>query len=144
MACFLSLFLLYSHGMDERLDLGIREFNEGRYFEAHDILEDLWQGYREPDRVLLQALIHAAVGFYHLDNGNLKGCRSQLLKACTKMRALLPEYWGLLLDPLHSSMKKHIDLIDEQWQSKAESLDLLVRPKIQRGHRVAGGYLSIS
>jgi predicted metal-dependent hydrolase len=35
--------------MDERFYEGIREFNEGRYFEAHDILEDLWQGYREPD-----------------------------------------------------------------------------------------------
>lgn len=130
--------------MDERLDLGIREFNEGRYFEAHDILEDFWQGYREPDRVLLQALIHAAVGFYHLDHGNLKGCRSQLSKACTKMSMYLPEYWNLLLDPLHSSMRNHIDLIDEHGQTRAESLDLPVRPRIQRGHRVAGGFLSIS
>lgn len=130
--------------MDERLELGIREFNEGRYFEAHDILEDFWHGYREPDRVFLQALIHAAVGFYHLDNGNLKGCRSQLWKACTKMNAYLPEYWDLLLDPLYSSMKKHVDLIDEQRQIGAESLELPVRPIIQRGHRVAGGYVSIS
>ena len=130
--------------MDERLDLGIREFNEGRYFEAHDILEDFWQGYREPDRVCLQALIHAAVGFYHLDIGNLKGRRSQLLKACTKMRAHLPEYWELLLELLHSSMKEHVDLIDDQGHTRADSFDLPVRPRIQRGHRVAGGFLSIS
>jgi predicted metal-dependent hydrolase len=130
--------------MDERLDLGIREFNEGRYFEAHDILEDFWQGYREPDRVLLQALIHAAVGFYHLENGNLKGCRSQLSKACTKMRAFLPEHWDLLLEPLHSSMKAHVDLIDGQGGTRADGFDLSVRPQIQRGHRVAGGFLSIS
>jgi predicted metal-dependent hydrolase len=130
--------------MDERLDLGLREFNEGRYFEAHDILEDLWQGYREPDRVLLQALIHAAVGFYHLENGNFKGSRSQLWKACTKMNAYLPAYWGLLLGPLHSSLQKQIDMIDERWQPEAKSLEVLVRPRIQRGHRVAGGYSSIS
>jgi predicted metal-dependent hydrolase len=130
--------------MDERLDLGIREFNEGRYFEAHDILEDFWQGYREPDRVLLQALIHSAVGFYHLDNGNLKGCRSQLAKACAKMGAYLPEYWGLDLAPLHASMRKQIDIIDVHWQTKAMSLELSVRPRIQRSHRVAGGYSSIS
>jgi len=130
--------------MDERLDLGIREFNEGRYFEAHDILEDFWQGYREPDRVLLQALIHAAVGFYHLDHGNLKGCRSQLSKACVKIGAYLPEYWDLLLEPLHSSMKKHIELIDDQGHTRTESLDLPVRPQVQRSHRVAGGFLSIS
>jgi hypothetical protein len=130
--------------MDERLDLGIREFNEGRYFEAHDILEDFWQEYREPDRVLLQALIHAAVGFYHLENGNLKGCRSQFSKACAKIGAYLPEYWDLLLEPLYASMKTHMDLIDERGHANAESLDLPVRPRIQRGHRVAGGFLSIS
>ena len=59
------------------------------------------------------------------------------------MRAYLPESWGLLVDPLHSSMKSHIDVIDEQGQTRAESLDLPVRPRTQRGHRVAGGYLSI-
>jgi hypothetical protein len=118
--------------------------NEGRYFEAHDILEDFWHGYREPDRVLLQALIHTAVGFYHLDNGNLKGCRSQLWKACTQMSPYLPEYWDLLLEPLHSSMKKHIDVIDTQGQARAKSLDLPIRPRIQRSHRVAGGFLSNS
>jgi predicted metal-dependent hydrolase len=90
--------------MDERLRLGIREFNEGRYFEAHDMLEDFWQDYREPDRVLLQTLIHAAGGFHHLDNGNPRGCRSKLSKACAKTRACLPESRDLLLDPLHSSM----------------------------------------
>ena len=66
--------------MDERLRLGIREFNEGRYFEARDILEDFWQDYREPDRVLLQTLIHAAVGFCHLD----KGTREVAVASCRK------------------------------------------------------------
>ena len=52
--------------MDERFFQGIREFNERRYFEAHDVLEYLWQGYRDPDRAFLQALIQTAVGFYFL------------------------------------------------------------------------------
>ena len=130
--------------MNEQVELGIQEFNEGRYFEAHDVLEDFWHGYREPDRVLLQALIHTAVGFYHLENGNLKGCRSQLLKACTKMSSYLPEYWGLLLDPVHSSMKRHIEMIDEQGRTGVENLESSVRPRILRGHRVAGGQLLIS
>jgi uncharacterized protein len=130
--------------MDERLELGIWEFNEGRYFEAHDILEDFWREYREIDRVLLQALIHAAVGYYHLDNGNPKGCRSQLSKACLKMSSYLPEYWGLILAPLYSSMQAQIECIDERWQLNAERSELLVRPRIQRCHRVAGGFLPIS
>jgi uncharacterized protein len=144
MACFLSLFSVYSHGMDERLELGIQEFNEGRFYEAHDLLEDLWQCYREPDRVLLQALIHTAVGFYHLDTGNLKGCRSQLLKACSKMSSYLPEHWGLQLAPLYTSISRQLELIDERGQSQGKRTELSVLPRIQRSHRDAGGLLSIS
>lgn len=42
--------------MDELVFRGIREFNEGKFFEAHDSFEEIWQGYRDPDREFLQAL----------------------------------------------------------------------------------------
>lgn len=125
--------------MDERLDLGIREFNEGRYFEAHDFLEDLWLGYREPDRDLLQALIHAAVGFYHFEAGNLKGSRSQLSKACSKMSSYLPEYWGIQLAPLYASISRQLELIDGRGQAHGASTEFSAAPRIQRIDRDAGG-----
>ena len=59
--------------MDELFFRGIREFNEGKFFEAHDSFEEIWQGYREPDREFLQGLIQAAVGLYHLEHRNLRG-----------------------------------------------------------------------
>jgi hypothetical protein len=117
--------------MDERFFQGIREFNEGRYFEAHDVLEDLWQGYREPDRVFLQALIQTAVGFYHLENDNLKGARSQFRKACLKMEAFLPRYWGLSVDLLHTSLKDHLTILEEWERSGEKSGRIPERPRIQ-------------
>ena len=117
--------------MDERLILGIREFNEGRYFEAHDVLEDLWQGYREADRPLLQALIHASVGFYHLENGNLRGCHSQLSKACLKMDAYMPEHWGLSLVPLYEFLRHSIAQIGDVRQSGKSFIGPTGQPRIQ-------------
>lgn len=43
-------------------------FNSGRYYEAHDVLEDLWlrQGREHPDHSFHKGLIQLAGGFVHL------------------------------------------------------------------------------
>ena len=126
--------------MDERFYEGIREFNEGRYFEAHDVLEDLWQGYREPDRVFLQALIHPAVGLYHLENENFKGARSQLSKACTKIGSYRPEYWGIGVDILYVSLKDRLKILEASERGGEKGFELQERPRIQL---TSGNYLTI-
>ena len=126
--------------MDERLYEGIREFNEGRYFEAHDVLEDLWQGYREPDRVFLQALIHSAVGLYHLENDNLKGARSQLSKACSKIEPYRPEYWGICVDILYGSLKDRLKILEAPERGGEKGTEFPERPRIQL---TSGNYLTI-
>ena len=126
--------------MDERFYEGIREFNEGRYFEAHDVLEDLWQGYREPDRVFLQALIHSAVGLYHLENENFKGARSQLSKACAKIGPYRPEYWGISVDILYASLKDRLKILEASERGGKKDFELQERPRIQL---TSGNYLTI-
>ena len=126
--------------MDERFYEGIREFNQGRYFEAHDILEDLWQGYREPDRVFLQALIHSAVGLYHLENDNIKGARSQLSKACSKIEPYRPEYWGISVEILYESLKDRLKILEASERSGEKSTEFPERPRIQL---TSGSFLTI-
>jgi predicted metal-dependent hydrolase len=125
--------------MDERFYEGIREFNAGRYFEAHDILEDLWQGYREADRVFLQALIHSAVGLYHLENDNLKGARSQLSKACLKIEPYRPKYWGVRVDILYASLKDQLMILEESERGGEKGGKFPERPRIQL---TSGNYLT--
>ena len=127
--------------MEALFDQGIREFNEGRYFEAHDVLEDLWHGYLEPDRVFLQALIQAAVGFYHLENDNFKGARSQMQKACVKLEAFLPRYWDVRVDLLHASLKDHLAILEASGRAGDKSGKNPNRPRIQFS---AGSLLTIS
>jgi hypothetical protein len=127
--------------MEERLGQGIREFNEGRFFEAHDILEDLWHGYCEPDRIFLQALIQMAVGFYHLENRNPRGARSQLSKACLKFEAFLPEYWGISVSPLCASLKDHLRMMEAMDRGGSSGIEILKTPRIQLS---SDKFLSIS
>jgi predicted metal-dependent hydrolase len=68
-----------------RIEHGLVQFNEGKFFECHDTLEDVWRGTRGPLRDCLQGIIHVAVGFYHLDAGNLRGTVSQFEKGLARL-----------------------------------------------------------
>ncbi len=117
--------------MNELFFRGIREFNEGKFFEAHDSFEEFWQAYREPDRELLQGLVQVAVGSYHLEHHNLKGARGQLSKACSKMTAYRPEHRGLSVDLLFASLQRHLGVLEAYQERGAEGFEILDRPKIQ-------------
>jgi predicted metal-dependent hydrolase len=62
---------------------GLALFNSGRFFDAHEALEDVW---REAPchshlRRHLQGLVQLAVAFHHQSSGNLVGARSVLERA---------------------------------------------------------------
>ncbi len=43
---------------------GCRRFDEGRYFDAHEVWEEAWRVQSGPARLLLQGLIQIAAGFH--------------------------------------------------------------------------------
>src|SRR5262245_36920948 len=71
--------------MSDPLQAGINYFNEGRYFEAHEVWEDMWRSARGPLRLFYQGLVQAAVGLHHLNHGNLNGATAQLKKSLSKL-----------------------------------------------------------
>jgi predicted metal-dependent hydrolase len=82
---------------------GIRLFNAADFFEAHEVLEDVWRAAPEPERKFLQGLIQVAVALHHHSRGNRVGCRS-LLERARRNLSIYPEaHGGLdLADLLHS------------------------------------------
>jgi len=95
----------------ERLRHGFALLRSGDYFATHDAWEEVWQGLRGRRRLFWQAMIQLAVGAYHLQHGNLKGCQSQWSKALQKCDALrpadataVPEPLWQLTDVLHTCL----------------------------------------
>ena len=74
---------------------GIELYRTGRFFECHEVLEELWTPMRGPHRLFLQALIHFAVAFYHQQRRNPLGAERQLRKALRKLERYLPTYEGV-------------------------------------------------
>lgn len=58
---------------DPRYLAGVLLFNQGDYFEAHEVWEDLWSEAHGDERKFYQGLIQSAVGLCHFGNGNLGG-----------------------------------------------------------------------
>lgn len=52
---------------------GIRLFNEGRYFEAHEELEAAWKEEKGKIRELYQGILEAGVTYLHITRGNHAG-----------------------------------------------------------------------
>jgi predicted metal-dependent hydrolase len=97
---------------DERLERGIDHFNRGYFFEAHDILEDLWKETVGNNKLFLQGLIQVSVGFYHIFNKNYKGAVSQFTKGLTKLEGYKPSHEGVELQRFTAKV--------DEWRRMAE------------------------
>src|SRR5262245_33377956 len=98
------------------LEEGCFLFNNGKFYEAHEVWEDLWRATAHPGlKTCYQGLIQAAVGLHHLGRQNRIGARSQLGKSINNLRnaGLSPdnldvpgliEQLGILLSDLPDSV----------------------------------------
>lgn len=59
--------------MNGKLMSGVSLFNCGRYFDAHEVWEDLWKCAGERYALLFKALAQLSVSLEHARRGNLNG-----------------------------------------------------------------------
>ena len=71
---------------------------EGRGFDAHELLEDLWRAAPAAERDLYQGLVHVAVATYQESRGNEVGRSRQLEKAIRRLTPYAPCYEGIEID----------------------------------------------
>jgi predicted metal-dependent hydrolase len=64
---------------------GVRLFNDGSFFEAHDYFEEMWMRANSENRQFYQGLVQISVGYYHLVCKNYEGAVSQLTKGNEKL-----------------------------------------------------------
>jgi uncharacterized protein len=70
-------------------------FDGRRFFDAHEILEAFWVGYRGEDRSFYQGLIQAAVALHHAGRGNARGARGVGMRARVKLLPYAPSHAGV-------------------------------------------------
>jgi predicted metal-dependent hydrolase len=71
---------------------GIAHFNAGRYYDAHEIWEELWLRSSGDKKLFLQMLIQAAVALHHYQRANLKGARNLYEAVIDKLKRFDAEF----------------------------------------------------
>ena len=77
------------------LERGLALIRDGRFFEAHEALEDAWRGAAPQERDFFQGLVHVAVAWYQAGRANRVGCERQLAKALRRLAPYAPEHRGV-------------------------------------------------
>ena len=110
--------------MSPYLSEGIRLFQDGQYFLAHETLEEHWAEAPQEERDFYQGLIHLAVGFLHHGKGNAKGAKLQFTKASKRLAGYPEDYHGVDLTAVRS-------FLDEA-PAALEGGEALTPPKLVR------------
>jgi predicted metal-dependent hydrolase len=92
---------------------GVSLFNHADFFDAHEVLEDIWRAAPGPEKKFLQGLIQVAVALYHHGNGNVIGARSVLRRGYRNLSRYPEGFGGIHLTGLLSSISAWQRALDE-------------------------------
>jgi predicted metal-dependent hydrolase len=107
---------------------GKKEFLDGKYYDAHEVWEDLWSDYYLKDRKFIQGLIQLSVSFVHLKNGNMVGAKNLLKKSQAKFLDYEGEHRSINIKRLKIEMSE----VEKEYQSlnNSEEFNWSLVPKL--------------
>jgi predicted metal-dependent hydrolase len=97
---------------------GLGLFNRAHFFDAHEVLEDVWRALPRDIssarhlRLHVQGMVQLAVAFHHQSKGNHVGARSVLERAVRNISGADSSFPDLDLDRLRADLglwRQHLD-----------------------------------
>lgn len=85
---------------------GIRLFNAGHYWHAHEQWEHCWLASQGRDALFYKAIIQAAAALVKWQQGNSRGLRLNWAKSRSRLETLPDQYQGLDLAALRASLDR--------------------------------------
>ena len=84
--------------MEAAFKRGLEAIRAGRYFEAHEELEEAWRAASAEERDFFQGLVHVAVAWYQAGRGRPVATGRQLEKAARRLTPFAPAHRGVDVD----------------------------------------------
>ncbi len=89
---------------DSLLLQGVEEFNQGNFFEAHELWEEAWNDVVGEEKRFYQGLVQIAAGYHKLSLAQYNGARKLLERGSQTLNGFLPDYAGIDLAPLREAV----------------------------------------
>ncbi len=90
---------------------GLRRYNTGEYFAAHEAWESVWLAAPEPEKTFLQGIIQVAAAFEHHRRNNALGITRLLTAALRRLDPLPSTSGGLDLDLLRDEIRDRLQTL---------------------------------
>ncbi len=124
---------------DQKFERGVADFNAGRFFEAHELWEELWLAAPEPEKTFLQGMIQVAAAFHHHGRGNARGRQSLLAAGMAKLAICPDDFRGLAIDELRKDVRQWAEIAHSGKESKPRDVPKIHLTKSTRRKKKRGG-----
>jgi predicted metal-dependent hydrolase len=74
---------------------GLKHYQTGEFFAAHESWEILWLVAQEPEKMFLQALIQVTAAFHHLQRDNALGAARLFERALVRLERYPPTFGSI-------------------------------------------------
>ena len=113
-------------------ETGIRLFNDGKYFVAHEEFEAAWNAEPHPDRRLYQGILQAGIAFMHARNGYAKGVLL-MYERCRVWLWPWPDHCRTIdIGQLKADLQALMDEVEHLGQERMDQLDPIFFTQIKR------------
>ena len=120
-----------SEPLPEGVVRGIEEFNAGKYFEQHEMLELVWRAELRPIRDLYRGVLQIGVGCLQVERGNAIGAIKMIDRAEKWLQPFRPACQGIDVDQLLVDAARLREEIERRGPDQAHRVDRRLFPKVQ-------------
>jgi predicted metal-dependent hydrolase len=106
---------------------GLRLYDAGEFFTAHEAWESVWLGSPEPEKTFLQGLIQVTAAFHHLQRDNPLGAMLLLQAALRRLDRYSPGFGGISVTLLCHDIRERLRTLEA-----GEPASGLPSPRIRR------------
>ena len=114
-------------GQPPELAQGLKLFNQGDYYEAHEYFEDAWRKTGDPSREFYRALLQISGGFFRLTQGKPSAAYKFFTHALKWLEPFPDQHLGFNLPLLRSDLQKIVKAMEEG-QTQVDNLLAMLHP----------------
>ena len=90
---------------------GLRLYNAGEYFAAHEAWESVWLAAPEPEKTFLQGVIQVSAAFEHQCRSNPLGTTRLLENALRRLDPCPHDFCGLAVAQLRNDIRERLQIL---------------------------------
>jgi len=93
---------------------GLRLYDAGEFFTAHEAWESVWLTCPEPEKTFLQGLIQVTAAFHHLRRENRLGTQLLLQAALRRLDRYPASFGGISVSILCSDIRERLQALEAE------------------------------